>query len=773
MIKILKINISIFFIIISLLGVTFFSLNINSSEYKKESIQNRELIDGQLSLGSDHSGFLTSEGELFMWGSGAYGELANNQIGPIYWNNNTTTWADTPINITKQFSDIGVSLKGAKLTNAPTHSSILTQDGELFVWGMDSIYQLGTGPEKKHAPKPINITESFADQGASLVNAQIVNGTAGSAVLTEDGRLFIWGGGMGGFIDDSLINKNVYYPTEITDNYEDSLVGSKISLGGSGDFLGIMTSENEILMSGVNTHGELGVGYLTNWITEPTNITSGFDGNDLTNSQLSLGAQHSSLLTQDGKLFMWGLNEFGQLTMEEEIAYLSSPYLIESSKFNEISLENSIIKAGFDYNVLLTQTSEVFTWGANFAGQLGYSGHDFPQNNIPVNVFENFPDYESIDLTDAQLLSGGRTTAIYTKDGKIYMWGSNNNAQQGINWRRESKAGTITEMTSFFNTHAEINDFEIRKISHNSVRVYFDYTRNNWQDSKVKYQIYTPSPDIVVEKQDWEFFENNNEGENINTLTKLSSNTEYVINISIDALIPISLNFTTSLIPSTISDIESFSESETEIGIEYTLNSNEYEGKTEIRYGINENYGNWNVISSNEGVNKYIIQDLEIFTEYDIQIRVDEQESFSFKEKTHSDSEVIDEVELIQEEKRPKEIEFIFDFLINNGEGKIQYRYSILDDSYESKSDWLVFNAQDGQNSLKISNLEMKTNYLFEFQIDNKDINSHEIETLPPPESGDSGMSYNTWVMIGVGLSSITIIGIGSYLFYKKRSNSK
>ncbi len=90
-------------------------------------------INKTLNLGVDHSSLLTSDGKLFMWGANVSGQLGNGNTNDI----------DTPTNITDKFRK--TNLIGAQIFLKGNFSSLLTSDGELFMWGWNDNGQLGNG----------------------------------------------------------------------------------------------------------------------------------------------------------------------------------------------------------------------------------------------------------------------------------------------------------------------------------------------------------------------------------------------------------------------------------------------------------------------------------------------------------------------------------------------------------------------------------------------------------------------------------------------------
>jgi len=80
----------------------------------------------------------------------------------------------------------------------------------------------------------------------------------------------------------------------------------------------------------------------------------------------SLG-DHSVVLTEDGKVYIWGDNQYGQLGNGEK-RDLAVPILVESLS-HEVVIG---IAVGGWHTLALTNNGAVYSWGRNKEGQLGH-----------------------------------------------------------------------------------------------------------------------------------------------------------------------------------------------------------------------------------------------------------------------------------------------------------------------------------------------------------------------------------------------------------------
>ncbi|XP_064782208.1 probable E3 ubiquitin-protein ligase HERC3 isoform X2 [Oncorhynchus masou masou] len=144
-------------------------------------------------------------------------------------------------------------------------------------------------------------------------------------------------------------------------------------------------------------------------------------------AQVACGDQHSILLTQDGQVFTWGQNTSGQLGLGwgEPRDMSLSPKPLKS--LSGIPLVQ--ITAGGDHSFALSLSGAVFGWGKNTAGQLGLG--DTTNRCAPAPV-------DCLNLKKTVLIScGGEHTAVLTKGGVVFTFGSGRYGQLGHNSLRD------------------------------------------------------------------------------------------------------------------------------------------------------------------------------------------------------------------------------------------------------------------------------------------------------------------------------------------------
>ncbi|XP_037623787.1 probable E3 ubiquitin-protein ligase HERC3 [Sebastes umbrosus] len=138
-------------------------------------------------------------------------------------------------------------------------------------------------------------------------------------------------------------------------------------------------------------------------------------------SQVACGSQHSVALTKDGQVYTWGQDSRGQLGLGKRKPGANSPQHLRS--LSAIPLVQ--IAAGGEQSFALSVSGGVFGWGRNHCGQLGLG--DTTDRHTPTPLH-----YLNMKKT-IHISCGKDHTAILTKDGAVFTFGSGQYGQLGHN----------------------------------------------------------------------------------------------------------------------------------------------------------------------------------------------------------------------------------------------------------------------------------------------------------------------------------------------------
>jgi len=211
-------------------------------------------------VGRDHNGVLTSEGRVFTWGVNAYGQLG---IGE-----KTLPWEGVvaePQDITDRFNLADDDFI-IKLDFGNNHSGALTYQGHVFLWGDNELGQLGIDEEEKL--EPYDVTTMFGLADDQIVDLSL--GYSHTGVLTEGDRVFVFGDNSLGQLGVGDDVDNTSDPMEITESL--SQAGDILHLRFDHDSSAII-GEDEVYVFGYNFNYQLGLD--TNaTVYEPTLLTN-------------------------------------------------------------------------------------------------------------------------------------------------------------------------------------------------------------------------------------------------------------------------------------------------------------------------------------------------------------------------------------------------------------------------------------------------------------------------------------------------------------------
>uniref|UniRef100_A0A3Q1AR22 X-linked retinitis pigmentosa GTPase regulator n=1 Tax=Amphiprion ocellaris TaxID=80972 RepID=A0A3Q1AR22_AMPOC len=135
---------------------------------------------------------------------------------------------------------------------------------------------------------------------------------------------------------------------------------------------------------------------------------------------LSCGGEHTAVITENGRLLVFGGNNLGQLGLRLKSA-ASRPSSVKALKSEKVKL----VACGRDHTIVCSCGGVVYSAGSNQTGQLGL-GHC--NNTTSFHLLQPFCDWAPIKMLSA----GCNTSAALTEDGRLFMWGDNSVGQIGL-----------------------------------------------------------------------------------------------------------------------------------------------------------------------------------------------------------------------------------------------------------------------------------------------------------------------------------------------------
>ena len=355
---------------------------------------NPSLSAPPISAGSCHNLALKSDGTVWAWGDNSSGQLGNG----------TTDNSTSPVK---------VSFPGGVTVTAIAaggyHSLALTSNGTIYAWGYNNTGQIGNGTLAPAVTSPVKV--SFP--GGVTVTA-IAAGDYYSMALTSDGTIYAWGDNSNGQLGNgTTVDKTS--PVKVS-----SLSGVTTIAAGTNHSLALK-NDGTAWSWGNNNNGQLGNEQTGNSFSSiPVQVS--FPGG-VTVTAVAAGFKYSMALANDGAVWAWGFNYYGQLgngtnnqsTIPVQISTLSGVTAIASGDYHSLALKGD---------------GTVYAWGKNSDGQLG---------NGTKN--DRFKPEQIFSLCGVTAIAAGTGHSLALKgDGAKWAWGDNDQGQLGN--------GTTTDSTS-------------------------------------------------------------------------------------------------------------------------------------------------------------------------------------------------------------------------------------------------------------------------------------------------------------------------------------
>lgn len=284
---------------------------------------------------------------------------------------------------------------------------------------------------------PVKVVDT-ANRGNLSHVVQVEAGDDRAVALIDDGTVTAWGQWPGdGHVDSNGTPVSTSLPTKVrTPDGQDVLRNVvAVSAGSSVSFA--LGADGRVYAWGYDLkEGRLGMGSVpqTTFLTATPVLVRKADGQPLTNIvQISAGYNFTLALASDGTVWAWGANDSGQLGQNQQTYNGQGAAIqVKAPKGQSGVLGNvAMVSAGGRTGYALTNDGKLYAWGIGTGGQLGdgpnESAGQFATLPVPVQ-----------DVTGAGALSGvvsiaGGYTHVLAllSDGSVLSWGQSFGGELG------------------------------------------------------------------------------------------------------------------------------------------------------------------------------------------------------------------------------------------------------------------------------------------------------------------------------------------------------
>ena len=266
-------------------GIFFTVGNLLTRQSSATVMGDMEWSFSQITIGYGHTCALTNEGKAYCWGLNNHGQLGNN----------STTNSRIPVAVQMP---AGVSFKS--IAAGYYHTCAFTTTGQAYCWGRGGSGQLGNN-STTNSSIPVAV-----QMPAGVARFQSI--TAGgeyTCALTNEGKAYCWGQGSNGQLgNNSTTNSSIPVAVQMpagVARFQSIAIGYAHTCA--------LTNEGKAYCWGWNYRGQLGNNSTTNSSTPvAVQMPAG-----VSFQSIAAVYHHACALTNEGKTYCWGLNEYGQL----------------------------------------------------------------------------------------------------------------------------------------------------------------------------------------------------------------------------------------------------------------------------------------------------------------------------------------------------------------------------------------------------------------------------------------------------------------------------
>ncbi len=255
---------------------------------------------------------------------------------------------------------IGTDNDWSDIFSSDNHTIAIKVNGTLWAWGRNNEGQIGNGTTiNQLIPIQIGTDNDWIAVGTGDYN---------SIALKSNGTIWTWGKNDYGQLGNGTLESS-YVPQQVGTDTD----WVKIAAKGLNNYA--IKANGTLWQWGINSHAQLGIGtYGSGDIrTTPTQV-----GIDTDWSVISGGSSNNLAIKTNGTLWSWGSNGNGELGIGTFGGFGVSPIQVGTdTNWSKVSTSSSV-------SVALKNDGTLWTWGFNMFGQVGDG--TITDRNLPVQI---------------------------------------------------------------------------------------------------------------------------------------------------------------------------------------------------------------------------------------------------------------------------------------------------------------------------------------------------------------------------------------------------
>jgi alpha-tubulin suppressor-like RCC1 family protein len=377
------------------------------------------------SAGDYHTCAVRTDGTVWCWGYGGYGNLGDGSTG------DAEGLRTTPVRVRRGSS----TLRGVtKVAVGAGSTCAVRTDGTVWCWGDASQGQLGNGVSggSEYRTKAVQVR-----RGSGFLTGVAHIATSGSHVcaLRTNGSVYCWGHADRGQVGDGTTGAGMGHvrATAVRVRRGSGYLDRVVAIAAGHQHTCAVRKDGSVWCWGDGSNGQLGDGEAGagHQRTKPVRVRRG-SGYLTRASGIAADGSHTCVRRTDGTAWCWGAGGHGQLgdgtTGSSTTHVRTKP--VQVRRGGGVMTRVTGIGAGVGHSCARRSDGSAWCWGSDFRGQLGDGTTGDPTDHArlkPARVIRSTSSFGGVRKLDGGVY---HTCALRT-DRSLWCWGGNEVGQHG------------------------------------------------------------------------------------------------------------------------------------------------------------------------------------------------------------------------------------------------------------------------------------------------------------------------------------------------------